>query len=619
MMDKRQHLMPKIAAVFCFWLCCHMGFSQVKEVKAKDSTSSVYQEIEQFSKNSKLTKFVHKLVFKSVDAVINQRSSEVKEKGCNCADYQNKIIRKIQITTLDPFGYSETDSLKSPKNWVEKSGNVAHVKSKQFNIRNLLLIKPHDTFDSIAMMETERLIRNQRYVRSVSIVAQATHNSQDSVDVLIRVLDSWSLIPTGSVSTSRLNVKTTERNILGTGHEMTYERNALLNENRNANSIRYVVPNFKNTFIRTLVEYNEDVMKNYNKGINIERTFFSPLTKWAGGASIYQHLIQDSLRNSQQEFVKQTRKYNNFDFWGGRAFQLYKGNEAVERATSLVLKARYFNQEYLNRPLASLDSLNFYSNERFVLTSIGITSRRFYQEKFIFNYDIVEDVPIGKTYQILTGYQRKNQSGRLYLGAEVGYANYFSWGYLSANFEYGTFLRNRAAEQTAYIFELNYFTNLLKIGGWRIRQFLKPQLTFGKNRLPFFADQITLNQIDNGITGFNSISLFGTQKFLMTFQTQSYSPWNFAGFRLNPFFSYTVGMIGNEQNKFKSSRPYSKFSLGFLINNDYLVFGNLQVSFSYFPTIPGIGDNIFNSNSFNTEDFGFQDFEIGKPNTAAYK
>jgi hypothetical protein len=68
-MEKRQHLMPKIAAVFCFWLCCHMGFSQVKEVKAKDSTSLVYQEIEQFSKNSKLTKFVHKLVFKSVDGV----------------------------------------------------------------------------------------------------------------------------------------------------------------------------------------------------------------------------------------------------------------------------------------------------------------------------------------------------------------------------------------------------------------------------------------------------------------------------------------------------------------------------------------------------------------------
>jgi hypothetical protein len=93
------------------------------------------------------------------------------------------------------------------------------------------------------------------------------------------------------------------------------------------------------------------------------------------------------------------------------------------------------------------------------------------------------------------------------LGAEVGYANYFSWGYLSANFEYGTFLRNRAAEQTAYIFELNYFTNLLKIGGWRIRQFLKPQLTFGKNRLPFFADQITLNEIIDLLKKFSGNNL----------------------------------------------------------------------------------------------------------------
>lgn len=618
-MKLRPHWMLKLTLVVCFWACGHQGFSQEKQPKTKDSTAVVYQEIEDFSKKSKFTKFVHKLVFKSVDRVVNQRSFEVKEKGCECAAFQDKIIRKIHITTLDPFGFSEKDSLKQPRNWAEKAGNSLHVKSKQFNIKNILLMRPHDPFDSIVVNETERLIRNQRYVRRVVISSQLAGNSKDSVDIYIRVLDSWSLIPTGSISTSRLNTRVTERNVLGTGHELTYNYNTLLNEDRSAHSVRYVVPNFKNTYIRSTIEYNEDVLKNSNKGINIERTFFSPLTRWAGGGSVYQHFINDSLRNPLQEFVKQSRKYNTYDFWMGHAFQLFEGKQATERATSLVLKGRYFNQDYLERPLESLDSLSFFSNEKLYLTSIGIASRRFYQEKFIFNYDIIEDVPIGKTYQILMGYQRKNQSGRLYLGAEVGYANYFSWGYLSANFEYGTFLRNRAAEQTAYIFELNYFTNLIRIGQWRIRQFFKPQLTFGKNRLPFFADQLTLNEIDNGITGFNSIELFGTQKFLITLQTQTYSPWNFAGFRINPFLSYSMGMIGNEVSQFKSSRPYSKISIGFLVNNDYLVFGNLQISFSYFPTIPGVGDNIFNTNSFNTEDFGFQDFDMGKPKLAPYQ
>lgn len=613
-----QHFNLKTTLLVCFLVCCQLMFSQNQNIK-KDSIAITYKGIEEYSKKSKFTKFLHKLVFKSVDKVTNQRSLEVKEKGCECALFQNKVIRKIHIITLEPFGYSEKDSLKKPRNWTERVGNNIHVKSKQFNIRNILLIKPNDTFDSIVVNETERLIRNQRYVRRVEIKSKISENSPDSVDVFVRVLDSWSLIPTASFSSSRFNTRLTERNFIGTGHELTYNYNTLLIDNKNAHSAKYVIPNIKNTYIQSTIEYNQDLLNNSSKGISIERTFFSPLTRWAGGISFYQNLINDSLRNTQQEFIKQKRKFDIYDAWGGHAIQLFKGNEATERATSLIIKGRYYVQKYLDKPLANLDTLGYFSNEKLYLSSFGIVSRRFYQEKFIFNYDIVEDVPIGKMYQILLGYQRKNQSGRLYLGAEFGYANYFSWGFLSANLEYGTFLRDKTAEQTAYIFELNYFTNLLKIGNWKIRQFLKPQFTFGKNRLPFFADQLTLNEIDNGITGFNSIDLFGTQKFLITLQTQTYSPWDFGGFRINPFLSYSMGMIGNEKNQFKSSRPYSKLTLGILINNDYLVFGNLQISFSYFPSIPGVGDNIFNSNSFNTEDFGFQNFEVGKPLLAPYR
>ena len=43
-----------------------------------------------------------------------------------------------------------------------------------------------------------------------------------------------------------------------------------------------------------------------------------------------------------------------------------------------------------------------------------------------------------------------------------------------------------------------------------------------------------------------------------------------------------------------SSKVYSKFSIGALINNDFLVFNSFQISFSYYPTIPFEGDNIIN-------------------------
>ena len=58
---------------------------------------------------------------------------------------------------------------------------------------------------------------------------------------------------------------------------------------------------------------------------------------------------------------------------------------------------------------------------------------------------------------------------------------------------------------------------------------------------------------------------------------------------------------------------YSQIGLGVLIKNENLVFKTIQISISFFPLIPGTGQNIIKMNSFRTTDFGFRDFEIEKP------
>ena len=54
--------------------------------------------------------------------------------------YEGKIIRNIKITTLDPFGYSDSDSTRQPKIFAQKAGNALHLKTKNIAIKNLLLI-----------------------------------------------------------------------------------------------------------------------------------------------------------------------------------------------------------------------------------------------------------------------------------------------------------------------------------------------------------------------------------------------------------------------------------------------------------------------------------------------
>ena len=198
----------------------------------------------------------------------------------------------------------------------------------------------------------------------------------------------------------------------------------------------------------------------------------------------------------------------------------------------------------------------------------------------------------------------------------ASFGSYNEWGYLSSNFEYGTFFHESNAEQGVFTAGVNYFTGLFEMGKWKFRQFVKPQVTIGVNR--FSYDSLTLNE-GYGLDGFNSPALSGTNRLLFTLQTQSYSPWTFAGFHFGPYITYTLGMLGNSETRFKTSKIYSQLGLGVLIKNQNLVFNTFQLSISFYPLIPGIGQDIFKMNSFRTTDFGFRDFETGKPSNVIYQ
>jgi hypothetical protein len=79
------------------------------------------------------------------------------------------------------------------------------------------------------------------------------------------------------------------------------------------------------------------------------------------------------------------------------------------------------------------------------------------------------------------------------------------------------------------------------------------------------------------------------------------------------------GMLGFNDNNLLQNKLYSKFGIGIILSNDYLVFNNFIVSFAYYPTIPGIGDNIFKSNAYNNNTIGLTEFQIGSPTIVPYE
>ena len=574
----------------------------------------MYRDIEAYSKKSAFTKFMYGLIFKP-DSLTSKKRRRPKLLQQPYRNFEGKIIRNIDIVTLDPFGYSINDTAALPQNIVFKSGNTLHVKTQDFTIRNLLLFRGNEPFDSLLVKESERLVRGQNYVAEVKFSVVPAGKASDSVDIQIRELDKWSIIPSGAASTARTTVGFTENNFIGFGHEFQNAYTWNYSNGKKAFGTTYSVPNVRNTYISAVLHYDIDEYDNFSKSLTIDRPFYSPLARWAAGLIIAQQFQIDSFADVDLSNVRQDLEFNTQDYWAGKAMRISKGNSEDERTTDAIIAARYLRVRYLEKPNETFDPLHRYSSEDFYLAGLGISTRKYFKDNYIYNFGVIEDVPVGKVFGITGGFQLRDPIGRAYAGARLAFGDYIDWGYISTAFEYGTFFHGKNLEQGVFSAGANYFSNLYKIGNWRIRQFIKPQLTLGINRFPY--DSLSINN-ENGIRGFSGSSR-GVKKIVLTFQTQSYAPWNVLGFRFGPFLNCSLGMLGDAPSGFKNSPVYSQLGVGALINNKYLVLTDFQLSIAYYPSIPGTGYNVTKLNSYRTTDFGFSDFTFGKPQIAAFQ
>lgn len=598
---------------------CTVEYLSAQQVKPPADSTDFYKDIHSYSRKSKFTRFLYRIIFRPVTSDLPKKVTKKRTKKKSVqkpySNYEGKVIRNISIETLDPFGYKVADTIFISQNKLSKFGNKLHVKSQRITIRNLLIIRENDIFDSLLVKESERLVRSQGYIRDVLFFVSSVSKNSDSVDIFIRSLDRWSITPRFSASNSRATLQLNERNLLGVGHEFKNSYSWYHTKGQDAYNASYYIPSIRNSYVSSTLRYGTDEYRNFTKSVQVDRPFYSPFAQWASGVIFTQQLRKDSFLINDSVYVKQNYKLNAQDYWMGHSMQIFKGNSETNRTTNFVSAARFSRTHYVQKPPDIIDTSRAYVDELFYLGSVAINTRKYIQDKFVFTFGVTEDVPIGKVYSLTGGYQIRDNLGRVYLGARVSMGNYYSWGYLSANFEYGTFIHNSSLEQGIASLSFIFFTELLEVGKWKIRQFIKPQITVGLNR--FSTDSLTIND-GVGIDGFNS-DIAGTKRILVKFQTQTYAPWDLLGFRFGPYLIYSMGLLANEKSDFKNSRIYSQIGLGLLIKNDNLVFNTFQFSVAFYPIIPGDQYNIFKVNSIKTGDFGFRNFEVNKPYVQEYR
>lgn len=613
---------------------------------AKDSTQ-LYNRVRKFSKKSKLGKLLEKYILVDSSDYYNRGNKADKDKrereNENFNSEIGKIIRHIEIETYDPFGYNLEDTTQKPHSWFQKAGNAAHVKSKAPAITKFLLIKEKEELDTFLLNESDRLLRAQNYVRRVKMIPRSVEGTKDSVDIVIKVLDSWSLIPKIEIAGNHFNVGAYERNLIGMGHDLRLRYSKYVSDGNNGYEARYDIPNIRNTFIDFRTKYKRDHNHYYDKYIDLSRRFYSSTTRWAGGVFFQDRSQFRPFPGDTVDFVDKDFRFNYQDYWLGHAIPLSKKSYGEKHQKNLTISGRAMFLHYKDSPAIKYDSIRNFSDEQFYLTEIGLNSRRFVQDKYIFQDGEIEDVPVGAIYGITAGMQHKNQQNRFYTGARAAYAQYFSWGFMSGEVEAGSFVKSGSFEQSTISFKINYFTPLkAAFGRWKVRQFVKPQVVLGFNRKPGITDRLSLNDefFFNGVNGseyldyddhdryidykVGSIRGFeseatGTQKYVLDLQTQFYAPWNLWGFHINPFVDVTLGYLAGKKQSFASNKFYSAFSLGVIIRNDFLVFDAFQLSLSFYPEMPGKDGSSIRTNAFRTHDYGFQNFETTEPRPVIYE
>lgn len=580
----------------------------------KQKNDSIFYSLQIKSKKSKFRQKLHQLFFNSTTTQTENIPKKTEKKLRNWTNFQGKTIRNLKITVYEPLGYDEKDSTKTPNRW-EHLGNIFHNKTKNKIIKRLLLFDKNSLLDSTIIKETERILRSQSYIRQAHIETFPT-KSKDSVDVTIYVLDSWSLYADADGSFNQGTIRLFERNFLGKGHQLSFRYSQEISGNtRPSFGFNYRIPNIYATTISTSVHYSINFDKYYEKYWSVWRPYYSIYTRWAGGFTISERTFREDFKKNRIIYP-QDLKIDTQDLWASGAFPIYK-NEEKNKVTNFIISSRFYKINYINPPLRELDENQYFSNRETFITSIGISQIGYKQDRYIFRIKDIEDIPIGKNLSLLSGFRYNLNNISPYLGFKAMYGNYWNFGYLSSDFQIGSFFKEEN-KQTTIRGEFIYFSPLFDLGKWHFRQFFKLQYVNGISRKNYFKDRITLNG-NTGIIGFNSPILSGTRKSVFTFQTQSYSPFSLLGFRINPFFTADVGFIGESYNSILRDQVFTKWGIGLYVTNDYIPLGNFQFSFVFFPKIPGIGNNIQELTGRSNDDFRLPNFNFQTPEIIRYE
>jgi hypothetical protein len=599
---------------------CVLGQPLFVSAQTKDSTK-VYKKIKKFAYKRKFTKMLYGFVFTEprppVDpATANSRSlsNKQKKKDPN-ARYVGQVIREINIEVHDPFGFSVNDTIERSVSGLQNLGNKAHIRTRNFIVRNMLLFRKNDKVDILEITESERILRQAVFITDARIFLTPVKGS-DSVDVKVVVHDRWSWeiwLDLTDVTEGEFTFR--EYNLGGFGHQFSQYVSNDFAVNEPEYRTRYAINNIGHTYITSNLQYKSAV-DNRELGLSFMRPFYSPLTKWAGGVSGINTWKTFNIMGEDSVIQKHPVEYLQTDYWIGRNFNPRKNNSIDNRSRNIGMAVRYYNIHFKERPSFDLDTLRTNLDASLYIGSLSYSVRKFYKDKYIYRFGNNEDVPEGLLIQGLYGILDKEQHKlRYYLGFEVSRGKHLDrLGYLSGSVAYGNFFNKNVRSNITINPGLFYFSDLLKIGRWHFRQFLEYKWVIGINKP--ILERISFNPME--LYGLSTDTIRGSQKMFLNLQTVFYSPYNLIGFNFAPILLIGFGIIQREREELFDTRIYQSYGAGLLIRNENLLVNTFRISLVAYPYTVNSNKHIA-LNPAVSFSLRLKGFAVGSPSPVPYQ
>jgi len=201
-------------------------------------------------------------------------------------------IGEIRVVTDDVF---DTDDPKE-NNFLFRTANALHIRTRPYVIQRTLLFKNGDPVSVRLIEESERLLRNNRYLYDVSIRPVAWHDG--IVDVEVRTRDTWTLDPgfsfgrSGGANSGSVSLK--EYNLLGTGIAAGISRSSDVDRS----GTEFSVSNNHAFDGWTAINYSHASYDDGTKqSVGLARPFYALDTRWAAGVSAAEDDRIDSVYN----------------------------------------------------------------------------------------------------------------------------------------------------------------------------------------------------------------------------------------------------------------------------------------------------------------------------------